>query len=202
MMTDFRDTSNVLVINLFGGPGSGKSTLAAQLFSLLKIRGSSCEYVAEYAKRKTWEQSFHMLHDQFYVSAKQHHEVLMASQHCDVIVTDSPVLLGAAYMTTRDRDAGLSDLLVRYSQNFKNFNVFLERADLAYAPVGRKQSHDEAVQIDASIQGILGTYGQAITEGLPWHTPSGISLAVPSRHDPRVNAEHVISALAAGGVSL
>lgn len=202
MLSDFRDTSNVLVINLFGGPGSGKSTLAAQLFSILKIRGSSCEYVAEYAKRKTWEQSFHMLHDQFYVSAKQHHEVLMASQHCDVIITDSPVLLGAAYMTTRDREAGLSDLLVRYSRNFKNFNVLLERADLAYDVVGRKQSHDEALQIDASIRGILRDYGSQLTAGLPWHTPEGISLSLPSRHDPRVNAEHVISVLADGGVSL
>ena len=42
-------------LTLIGGsPGVGKSTVAAGVFSELKRRQISCEYVSEYAKEITW----------------------------------------------------------------------------------------------------------------------------------------------------
>ena len=188
------DTSiDTLVINLFGGPCSGKSTLAAQLFSLLKAQGVSCEYNVEYAKRKTFEKSLFMLHDQFYVSAKQHHELLMASSSCKVIVTDSPVILGIAYMSPRDQEAGLDVLLRNYSRLFTNFNVYLDRSSIQYNTAGRNQDADEALALDRKILNILGAY--PIMAGCPWTNPDGIALSVACNKPPIELATHIINTL-------
>lgn len=173
-MVDFRDTSRVLVINMFGGPCAGKSVNASRLFAVLKDMGIRCEYVTEYAKRKTWEKSLEVLSDQFYVSAKQHHELLMAAQYCDVIVTDSPVITGLSYMSQRDRAAGLSYAVVNYFSNYRNFNVFLDRDPSLYDEVGRNQTVDEAIAVDESILRTLRDYAQAYQHGDSWDTPTGV----------------------------
>jgi len=200
MPDDVFDTTETLVINLFGGPCSGKSTLAAQLFSSLKARGVSCEYNVEYAKRKTWERSLFMLQDQFYVSAKQHHELLMASQGCSVIVTDSPLILGAAYMSPRDAESGLADTLCQYSRLFKNFNVFLDRSTLKYDTVGRNQEYTEAIALDRRILQILHDY--PIMAGCPWTNAEGIAMVLTNNKTPPELAAHVINTLSTYGVIL
>lgn len=182
-----------LVINLFGGPGCGKSTLAAQLFSSLKARGVSCEYNVEYAKRKTFERSLFMLQDQFYVSAKQHHELLMASKECSVIVTDSPLLLGIAYMSERDAEAGLADTLCRYSRLFRNFNVFLDRYTVAYSTSGRNQDYAEAVALDRKILELLEKY--PVMDMCPWSTDTGVALTIVNDAHPIVLASRIINSL-------
>jgi hypothetical protein len=188
-----KSTHDVLVVNLFGGPSCGKSTIAAQLYVLLKVQGVTCEYVAEYAKRKTWERSFHLLNDQLYVSAKQHHEILMAAQDCEVIITDSPVLLGLAYSSQRDFVANLPATLRRYAKQFKNFNVFLERGSFAYEEQGRSQSHVEALGKDAEIKRILAQY--QTTEEHPWHHESGISATVQNNRHPMEVAQEILARL-------
>jgi dephospho-CoA kinase len=66
------------VINFFGGPSCGKSTIAAYVFSQLKIKNYSCEYVNEYAKDCVYEgRSTVLLNDQLYVLAKQNHKLKM-----------------------------------------------------------------------------------------------------------------------------
>lgn len=138
------------VINLYGGPGTGKSTTAAHLFALMKQAGINCELVTEYAKDKTWEESFNVLSNQLYVLAKQEHRLHRVSDKVDYIITDSPILLSLAYTD----QPYLSDLIMELRKKYDNIDIMLRRVK-AYNPVGRSQTEDEARQLDSNIEGIL-----------------------------------------------
>ena len=85
------------IINLFGGPGSGKSTGAAYIFAKLKLAGVDVEYVSEFAKDKVWENNKEVFKCQMYVSGKQMFKITRCYGKVDIIITDSPFVLGAIY---------------------------------------------------------------------------------------------------------
>lgn len=180
-----RDLSEVTVINFWAGPGAGKSTLAANLFSVLKDRGITCELVTEYAKRKTYERdaagaaNSAVLDNQFYVSAKQYHELLTVAQTCNLIITDSPLLLGAVY--GGPDDTLLEPLLQGYMQRFKNFNVWINRDASSYDPTGRSQTLEESIALDVKIEEIVARYFGGPNATDDWDRPlncSGFNLGV------------------------
>jgi len=143
---------NTLVVNFYAGPGTGKSTMMAHTFAELKWRGIDCEMATEYAKDKVWERSEHILQNQFYVSGQQYHRLRRLNGKVDVIVTDSPLLLGVYY--GRDEPQEFQDLLVTHYHTFNNCNIFLGRVK-EYKTNGRMQTEDQAKQIDTEIKGIL-----------------------------------------------
>jgi len=140
-----------VAINFFGGPGCGKSTMAAAVFAELKTRSVNVELVTEYAKKKVWEEAYKVFECQMYVCAKQVYNMFIVAQHVDIIVTDSPIILGAAY-TGGDRM--LDDILLREHDKFENINILLERAK-DYNPKGRMQTEEEAKEKDELIKKIL-----------------------------------------------
>ncbi len=85
------------VIALCGGPGVGKSTVATGLFSELKQRKISCEYVSEYAKEITWEGTQKLLENQMHVFAEQFRRQFRLLNKVDYIVTDSPLIFSSIY---------------------------------------------------------------------------------------------------------
>ena len=85
------------IINLIGGPGVGKSTIASGLFSELKQRKVSCEYVSEYAKEVTWEQTHKLLENQIHVFSEQFRRQYRLLGQVDFVITDSPLLLNTVY---------------------------------------------------------------------------------------------------------
>ena len=148
------------IINLFGGPGTGKSTVAAEVFSKLKRNGINAEYVNEYMKDKAWEYD-DMPTDyrpkifawQEYIFAKQFKKIRQCNS-VDVIVTDSPTLLGLIYMG-KDYDLpSMRNVIIEAHNLHKSVNIFLNRVK-PYNPKGRFQTEEEAIRKDKEIKSML-----------------------------------------------
>lgn len=143
---------NTLIVNLYGGPGTGKSTGAAYIFSMLKMAGVDCEYVQEYAKDRTWQHDmFPLKKCQLYVTGKQALRIVRLDGQVEVIITDSPILLGALYTDEQP----YKDICIYEHCKYKNqINVFLKRLK-KYNPNGRNQTENEAKEIDDKIYALL-----------------------------------------------
>ena len=143
-----------ICINLYSGPGVGKSTLAASLFAELKKSQIECELITEFAKRKVWEGNTTCLTNQLYITAKQQYMMWCVSQHVNVIVTDSPLLLGCIY----GNDDLLNQIILREHYKFDNIDLFLTRnPKVEYQPSGRNQTLCESMELDTKIRGMLET---------------------------------------------
>lgn len=142
-----------LVINLFGGPGSGKTTTAAELFAALKKRHYNVELVTEFAKDLIMQNNPDALMHQFYVTGVQAHRIWSAAQKMQVVVVDSPILLGPIY-DQRNSKAFLQ-LCIEYHQELNNLNIFLGRKGVQHSMVGRVHSLTESVGLDNRIHRLL-----------------------------------------------
>ena len=154
--------SKQLVCNLFAGPGAGKSTIATGVFSRLKMAGINCEYVPEYAKDLAWKYTnpdgtkvpVDEFSHQEYIFAKQLTRMRRVQHKVDVIITDSPLLLGCVY-TPRDFELpSLRPMIVEAHKMFSNVNLFLNR-EKKYNPRGRNQTEEEAIALDQKIRDML-----------------------------------------------
>lgn len=139
------------IVNFYGGPGCGKSTMAAAVFAELKWAGVNCELVTEYAKTKVWEESFRVFESQMFVSANQIYNIATVAKHVDLIITDSPILLGTAYS---DGDTLLNELIKKEYAKYNNINIFLSRVK-KYVGIGRIQTEEQAIEKDKEIRQIL-----------------------------------------------
>jgi ABC-type dipeptide/oligopeptide/nickel transport system ATPase subunit len=142
-----------LVINLFGGPGSGKTTTAAELFALLKKRHYDVELVTEFAKDLIMQNNPDALAHQFYVSGVQAHRILSAAQKMQVVIVDSPILLGPIYDSRNS--LALLGLCLEYHRELDNLNIILGRKGVQHSMVGRVHSLTESVGIDNRIHRLL-----------------------------------------------
>lgn len=143
---------NTLVVNIFGGPGGGKSTVMADIFARLKWKNIDCEMAPEYAKGKVWEESFNCLDDQFYISAKQYHNIFILNKKVDIVITDSPILLGIYYGKNESQE--FYNLLIKKYNEFNNLNIFLKRIK-PFHQNGRIQNEKESIEIDNVLKEIL-----------------------------------------------
>lgn len=152
-----------IIVNLFGGPGSGKSTTAAGLFHMLKINGVNCELVTEFAKHITWKEDFNTLKNQIYVFAKQHDRMFHLKDKVDVIITDSPIIMGLSYCNWDLMSRSFEQLVVdEFNRpDAVNVNYFINRVK-EYNPSGRSQTEDEAKEKDVEIKALLNKYQVAI----------------------------------------
>lgn len=141
------------VVNFYAGPGAGKTTAALELTAELKKAGLNVEYVSEYAKELVLEDKSELLSDQQHVTDEQYHRLDRLRNSVDVIVTDSPVLLGIVYGADRIDDA-YRQKLRSYYDSFENIDIYLERRTV-YDTKGRVQSEEEAVGLDKAISQML-----------------------------------------------
>jgi tRNA uridine 5-carbamoylmethylation protein Kti12 len=145
------------VINLYGGPGCGKSTTAAGIIHYLKSTDVKAEYVTEFAKDLTWDESFGVLQNGIYVLANQYHRLWRLQGKVDVVVTDSPLLLNMVYNTKHH------DLTRQLFEEFDNDNYFIIRSK-NYMKYGRTQTLEEAKALDEKAKGVLGSYPYEILD--------------------------------------
>lgn len=143
---------STLLVNLYAGPGAGKSTGAAYIFAKLKMAGVDCEYVSEYAKDRVWqEDQFPLQHCQLYVTGKQCLKITRLLGKVDVVVTDSPIAIGAMYTAEKP----YQDVCIYEAKKYKNtYNLFLNRFK-PYNQNGRNQTEEEAKEIDRKIKAFL-----------------------------------------------
>jgi len=172
-----------IYVNFFGGPNTGKTTLAQALTSVLSFKGISAEYVDEYAKDKVWERSNFSLADQVYITATQRHKVLRCEGDYDVLVVDSPYIMGLMYgMYEPEYAEFLIEDFKRHNANA--INVFLER-NIPFNEMGRNHTEQESVDIDLNIKNML------IEEEIPfisvaneqWNTVNDIASLVEDKMD-------------------
>lgn len=143
---------NTIVVNLFAGPGAGKSTGAAFIFSSLKMLGIDSEYVSEFAKDKVWEKNGEVFKCQFYITGKQIFKISRCFGKVDVIVTDSPINLGALYADNEELKKAILSENKKYNKN--EINIFINRVK-KYNPNGRHQNEEEAKKIDENTKKFL-----------------------------------------------
>lgn len=154
-------TKKTTCINFYAGPGAGKSTVAASVFAEFKKKHINCELITEFAKRKVWEGNTECLNNQLYITAKQQYLMWTVSKHVDLIITDSPLLLGCIY----DNDELLSQIIVREYNKYNNIDIFLHRnTEFAYQSNGRMQSLEEAIEKDNQICGLVKTLNPNVLE--------------------------------------
>ena len=153
-----------LIINMFAGPGAGKSTTAAGLFYKLKHDGYNVELVTEYAKKKTFENNNVSLSKQYYISAKQIYYQELAEQNYDIVITDSPILLGLVYADFIRKDSNKDvtaiynahrEFILSVFNSKNNYNIFIERNDSTFSSIGRNQDLVESKEIDKMIISVL-----------------------------------------------
>lgn len=131
--------------------------MAAGLFYRLKRRGINAELAHEYAKDATYDERWNTLKDQIYIFAKQRSRIERLIPHCDVIVTDCPVLLGANYYPELFPDSFRELLLWSFNQH-DTLNLFLTR-EHPYSTHGRRQTEGESDQIAQEMQDFLTKNG-------------------------------------------
>lgn len=148
-----------LTVSLLGGPGTGKSTMAAGIFHELKMAHVECELVTEFAKYLTWEKNHVALGHQFYVTAKQMHREFVVNGQVDVLITDSPTIIGLMYYNEKDPEikSAFENFIVTTFKKKWSLNIFINRMK-RYNPNGRNQTEEEAKKIDDEIKSLLLKY--------------------------------------------
>lgn len=152
-------THKPIIINLFGGPGSGKSTTSAGVFHKLKLNGVNCELVTEFAKHLTWKKDYNSLGNQVFVFGKQHDRMFHLKDKVDVIITDSPLIMGLAYCDWNRVSPSFEKFVVDEftREDSENINIFLNRVK-EYNPSGRNQTEEEAKEKDKEIMTLLESH--------------------------------------------
>jgi adenylate kinase family enzyme len=149
-----------VVINLFAGPGAGKSTTAARLFSSLKLLGKNAELVQEFAKGAVWEKRSQKLFAcQPYITGKQIWQQARLADEVEFMVSDSPILLGLAYISDDEPSeykSAFQTVLLHEFNRHTNINFFIKRAK-AYNPKGRNQTEQEAIEKDNEVKAFLNS---------------------------------------------
>lgn len=145
---------NKLVINFLGCPGAGKTVAASSVFALLKKEHIDAVLVSEFAKDCVVENNQMALKNQLFVWANQQYRIFCGYEHAQVVVTDSPILLGAVYNT--DASESLTDVIFEEYHKYNNLNIIMTlHHDRPYSMVGRVHSYIEAQSIQNEITELL-----------------------------------------------
>jgi antirestriction protein ArdC len=145
-------SANTVLVNLFAGPAAGKTTCAMEIATELKKAGLTVEYVSEYAKELVYAGDLEKLKDQEAVTGEQIRRLNLPKGQVDVVVTDSPILLGEIY--GKNNSPEFSAKLRQAHNSFENFNLFINRGS-AFQQEGRIHNEAESKAIDKRIKDLL-----------------------------------------------
>jgi len=138
------------VVNLWAGPGAGKSTTAAELFAKMKHAGYRVELVTEEAKDLTYDGDTRRLENQLLLLGRQYDRLDRIAGQVEWAITDSPLPLVVAYLNPRWRTPSFVALASEAFGHFDNHDFVIRRVK-TYQPYGRRESEDEARELDHRI---------------------------------------------------
>ena len=125
----------------------------------LKKAGYNVEYVSEYAKELVLENRTNELDDQRKVTDEQYRRFDRIRNSAEIIVTDSPVLLGMVYGDGKIDDEYKKQIRA-YHDSFDNFNMLVARPENAkFQTEGRVHDEKQSLELDSKIKGMLDTQG-------------------------------------------
>lgn len=185
-MQDSAPVRKTVVVNLFAGPGAGKTTCAWEIASELKKRGIEAEYVSEYAKEFVWDGRTDVLdgsleHQQM-LFKEQSHRINRLLGKVDVVVTDSPTVLGLLYL--KEPNSDFEAEVLRDFHGHKNFNLFIQRGQV-FQQAGRIHNAAESVAIDKGVQVLLQSHN--IYYGTYYHSTVGVLVNNIVTHLNKIN---------------
>ena len=152
------------VINFVAAPSSGKSLMAALIFSELKMKHYSAEYVQEYAKQLIWQGRLDELANQYNVSLEQYKMIKAVDGQVDYICLDSPLVLGLYY--NRHHPENVCDIrktermILSKISEFDNIYIFLERnEEYPYETQGRIHTEEQSRVISQELLQMMNSLG-------------------------------------------
>ncbi len=183
---DLESARKTVVVNLFAGPGAGKTTCAWEIASELKKRGIEAEYVSEYAKEFVWDGKTEILdgsleHQQM-LFTEQAHRINRLLGKVDVVVTDSPTILGLLYL--KEPNIDFETQVLKDFNSHKNFNLFINRGQV-FQQAGRIHSAAESRAIDKGVQVFLQSHN--IYYGTYYHSTVGVLVNNIVTHLNKIN---------------
>lgn len=148
---------NTIVVNLFGEPSAGKSTCVMDITAQLKRHGINAEYVSEFAKDKVYENNDEVFKHHEYLFGKQSFKMGRVKGKVQVIVVDSPLILGAIYNRDEVLGEDFNKTVLNVFNSYNNRNYLLTRHH-PYENEGRFQNEDEAKEVRKEIIDKLNQY--------------------------------------------
>lgn len=118
----------------------------------MKCQGFKVELVTEFAKELVYERMYEVLSNQFAVTRTQAWRQHRLDGKVDVMITDSPLLLGLHYAGI-DLTTELRDYIGAEWGRYENHNFWINRVK-PYQPYGRRQSEDSARHVDTQLLGM------------------------------------------------
>lgn len=143
------------IVNIFGAPSSGKSTCAAELYAALKRLKKNVGLITEFATFKVLEKSFEAMKKQYYVTSKQLYNQEVFEANYDIVITDSPILLGIIYNNKSESSKIFNQFLLEKFKEKDNFNILLKSNIEQYSSLGRLHKKKEIKIIENTIKTLL-----------------------------------------------
>lgn len=143
-------------INFYGPSGVGKSSIAAKIFASLKELKYDVEQVQEYIKAWAHEGKKPVSFDQLYIFAKQLHSEDVLLRNVELLVSDSPLMLNAAYSHFYHSFAAQNILTVaqEFDEQFESINFFLTRT-VPFVAKGRYEQQEQSDHFGDFLQQFL-----------------------------------------------
>ena len=122
------------------------------------------EYIPEYAKELTYGNDMLKLSDQIHILGEQHHRLFKLKDKIDVVVHDSPFVMGLTYLNPavfNDKvNTAYTDLATSLFDSYDNINIYIKRDvdKFEYQDYGRNQTLVEAMNKDYQILNMLDHY--------------------------------------------
>ena len=141
---------------LYGGPGSGKSTLAHYLMYRLKAAGMQADLAREVVKRRAFTDPTppDPIVGQAMLLGQQLEEELAAVKTGAIVVSDSPILLQAAY-SSGTLAAATIRAAHRLEEQSPATHIFVQRDPRRFTTAGRWGTLQDAEAMDHRIRTLL-----------------------------------------------